>query len=254
MQTGHQKRDDALQKLLPGITVFCPIYNEEQILTANTKRLLEHLEGLGLDFEVIIGSNGSTDKSDALLQDIAGRYPAVRWFALKQKGVGAAFAQGVQKARFDKIVTVDMDLSIDLGFIGQAAKLLEKDADMVIGAKVTGNQKRPWSRKAASALFISLARFLLGINFHDYSIAAKGYRTSLAQSLLWAVDDKTFYVVRIAHLANSHGKKILEIPVDCLDMRESRFNLLHEGFYKFGNLFLLWGKTLLQGKKPEKKA
>ncbi|MDZ7695548.1 MAG: hypothetical protein U5R49_01015 [Deltaproteobacteria bacterium] len=111
---------------------------------------------------------------------------------------------------------------------------------MVIGSKITGSQKRSWIRRLASAAFIRLATILLRIDFHDYSIAAKGYRKPLAAKYLSEMDDKTFYVVQVVYWARRKGKKLTEIPVECTDMRESRFNLIHEGVYKFGNLFRLW--------------
>ena len=155
--------------------------------------------------------------------------------------MGKAFVKGVEMARYERIVTVDMDLSIDMGFIPQAFQLLDS-YDMVIGSKITGDQKRPWIRKSVSNLFIQLARILLNIGFHDYSIAAKAYRTNMAKKYLNHADDLTFYVVKIVYFAVRDGHRITEVPVSCHDMRESRFNLIHEGFYKFGNLFLLWAK------------
>jgi hypothetical protein len=153
----------------------------------------------------------------------------------------------VRLARYPYVVTVDMDLSIDLDFINRAIKLLQSH-DMVIGSKITGNQKRPWLRKSVSNFFIFLARFLLGIGFHDYSIAAKGYRTQVALKYLEFLDAKTFYVVTMVHLASADGYAITEIPVTCFDMRESRFNLFHEGFYKFGNLFWLFLRSAVSGR------
>jgi hypothetical protein len=54
------------------------------------------------------------------------------------------------------------------------------------------------------------------------------------------MDDQTFYVVQLVYWARRDGKRLREIPVACMDLRESRFNLIHEGLYKFGNLFWLW--------------
>ena len=230
----------------PGLTVFAPVYNEADILEPNTLRLLEHLESLnlGAGFEFIIGSNGSTDATPEKGRALEARLEPVRFFHLAHKGVGAAFGEAVRMARFDRFVTVDMDLSIDMAFIQQAFRMLE-DCDIVIGSKVMGQQHRPFLRVFVSNLFIRLARILLGIGFHDYSIAAKGYRTAVARAYLPYVDPLTFYVVLLVYYAHHDGRTIREIPVSCVDRRGSRFNLLHEGIYKFGNLFLLWMSRVL---------
>ena len=226
----------------PGMTIFIPVYNEEGLLVKNTRRLLAFLEGLKRPYEVIIGSNGSTDGTVNLAGELSRQHAEIRFFHMAKKGVGRAFREGIRMAAHDRIITVDMDLSISLEFIPEAFRLLDH-SDMVIGSKITGEQQRSWSRKAASNLFIRLAGRLLHIKYHDYSIAAKGYRKDLLKRYLEHIDDHTFYVVEIVHRASRDGCGILEIPVNCLDMRGSRFNLLNEGIYKFGNLFRLWLKS-----------
>lgn len=226
-----------------GITLFIPVYNEEILLLPNLDYLLSHMGALGLPFEIIIGSNGSTDKTVELVRQACTLHRELRCFHLSKKGVGAAFRQGAMMARYPHIITVDMDLSIDLGFISSANSLLDRH-HVVIGSKITGNQKRPYLRKSASNLFIRLAGLLLNIRFNDYSIAAKGYRTDVVRKYLDHIDEKTFYVVEIIYKANRDGYRIAQVPVICHDMRGSRFNLFHEGIYKFGNLFWLWIKSL----------
>ena len=123
------------------------------------------------------------------------------------------------------------------------------DHDMVVGSKITGNQLRSWIRCTASNLFIQLAKRLLHVDFHDYSIAAKAYRKTLVLKYLDCMDRHTFYVLKIIFKASRNGSNLTEIPVSCVDLRESRFNLLHEGIYKFGNLFRLWFTECLHLRK-----
>jgi len=226
-----------------GLTVFVPVYNEEALMASHTRRLLAYLDTLGRPYEILIGSNGSTDGTVRIAGELCHAYPRVRLFHLPEKGVGRAFKEGVRISRYDRIVTVDMDLSIHLGFIKEASRLLDQ-YDMVIGSKITGSQERAWIRRLASISFIRLAGSLLRIHFNDYSIAAKGYRKSLVERYLPHLDDQTFYVVQLVYWASREGKGLTEIPVACKDLRGSRFNLIHEGLYKFGNLFWLWLRGL----------
>ncbi|EFK06913.1 glycosyltransferase, group 2 family protein [delta proteobacterium NaphS2] len=226
----------------PGVTVFIPVYNEEDLLVKNTLLLLDFLDRLDMPHEVILGSNGSVDDTVDLARELSKRYGPVRFFHIAFKGVGRAFKEGIRMSAYERIVTVDMDLSIALDFIPEACRLLDY-SDIVIGSKITGKQQRSWIRMAASNIFISLAGRFLNINYHDYSIAAKGYRKGLLEKYFNYIDDHTFYVVEIVQRASRNGCRILEVPVNCMDMRESRFNLIHEGVYKFGHLFRLWLKT-----------
>jgi glycosyltransferase involved in cell wall biosynthesis len=236
-----------MKSIRTGLTIFIPVYNEESLLIPNTKRLIRFLDSLKVPYEIIIGSNGSTDGTVALADELCHQYGNIRFFHLLRKGVGAAFREGVKMAEYDRIITVDIDLSINLEFVRVAERLLTQ-FDIVIGSKITGSQRRTWIRKLASNLFISVARFLFRIGYHDYSIAAKGYRKEVVEKYMPYIDDKTFYVVQIVYRAYHDRRRLKEIPVQCHDIRESRFNLIHEGVYKFANLFILWLSSIKEGR------
>jgi glycosyltransferase involved in cell wall biosynthesis len=221
-------------------SVFIPVYNEEDILVANTEALISHLDRYGVGYEIIIGSNGSNDSTPELGQTLSGRHSHIRFFHLKDKGVGDAFRKGIEMARYDAVVSLDMDLSINLSFIGEALEFLEAHHDMVIGSKKAGDERRSVFRRLGSDLFILTARALLGLPFEDYSIGAKAYKRSLVLDYTNRIDTGTSYVLTMVYLAFRDKRKVIEIPVRCEDYRESRFNIIHEGLYRFYHLFRLW--------------
>ena len=228
-----------------GLSVIIPVLNEEDVIEANTATLVKHLETLGRPYEVLLISNGSTDRTCPLGEKLAREHQAVRFFEVPEKGVGRAFAMGVMAARHDLIVSVDMDLSIDLGFIGRALDLLA-DCQIVVGSKKMGNQQRALWRKAGSTAFIITVRLLLGLPFEDYSIAAKAYRREVVLAHLDQIDHGTSYVLDILYHALAEGGRAVEIPVYCEDYRTSRFNLIHEALYRFRNVFRLWWRYHLR--------
>jgi len=230
---------------MSGLSVIIPVLNEADIIAANTAALLAALETLGRPYEVLIISNGSTDRTCALGQKLAEEHGAVRFFEIPEKGVGRAFAMGVLAARHDRIVSVDMDLSIDLGFIARALDLLD-DYWIVVGSKKMGNQKRSFWRKAGSTAFILTVRFLLGLPFEDYSIAAKAYRREVVLAHLDRIDHGTSYVLDILYHALAQEGRAVEIPVYCEDYRTSKFNLTREALYRFRNVFRLWWRYHLR--------
>lgn len=223
------------------ISVLIPVYNEEEIISQNSKKLVDFLRESGLEFEILIVSNGSTDATEILGRSLEAEYPEIRFFSLPEKGVGRAFSLGVKSASGDYVISVDMDLSIDLDFIKSAAVLLNKN-DIVVGSKKMGSQDRPFWRKAGSTAFILTARLLLGLSFEDYSIAAKAYRRSNILKYLNKIDYGTSYVLDIIYFTLGNGGEAVEIPVRCEDFRASKFNLLNEAVYRFKNLFQLWWK------------
>ena len=112
-------------KTMAGMTVFIPVFNEESLLLSNTMQVDRFLSSLDIPYEILIGSNGSFDRTVAIVSGLSREHPELRWFHLPEKGVGAAFAEAVKRARYDRIVTVDMDLSIDLDFIEKSYHLLD---------------------------------------------------------------------------------------------------------------------------------
>jgi len=220
-------------------TIGIPVYNEEAILVPNTERLLAFLDGLGREYEVLIGSNGSNDSTTAVGVDLSRRFPHVTFFHLSQRGVGLAFREFLERARHPLLVSADMDLSVDLSFIPVALELLEH-YDIVVGSKKLGQQNRSWLRKLGSDLFLRIAKLLLGMTYDDYSIAAKAYRVASVRRFSERIDQGSSYVLEFCYLTQRAGGKVIQVPVSCEDWRVSKFNLVHEAFYKYGHLFGLW--------------
>ena len=234
---------------MPGFSVFIPVLNEAAIIRPNVETLLDHLAGLGTGFEIILGSNGSSDGTNAEGEKLAARHERVRFFALPEPGPGAAFAHALTLARFPSLITLDMDLSVNLDFVASCLDLLASN-QVVIGSKRQGMQERTMARILGSGLYITCARILLGLPFGDYSIGAKGFQLQTARRFQSLIDHHTAYVGNLIFAAHSAGLKVAEIPVTCTDQRKSRFNLAHEGAYRFWWLAKLFGRYRLLGRKP----
>ena len=225
-----------------GITLFIPVYNEEAILDRNVRTVRAHLVRIGLPFEVILGSNGSTDRTVEIGQALAKEFPDLVFFHVPQRGPGRAFAEALRRARYEFFITLDADLSFDMAFVDDAARGLA-DHDAVVGSKGVGTQKRPLLRIVASNGFIWMTNLLLRMPYRDYAIGAKAYRTEKIRPFVDMVDHHTFYTQQMLYQLTRTGGRIVEIPVQCEDRRASRFNLLHEGFYRYGKLFALWFRS-----------
>jgi len=230
-------------------TVGIPVYNEEAILVPNTERLIAFLDDLGREYEILIGSNGSTDSTTAIGFDLSRRFPRVSFFHMPQRGVGLAFREFVELAQYPFLVSVDMDLSVDLEFIRAALDLLESH-EIVVGSKKLGNQERSLFRKTGSDLFLRAVRLLLGMVYEDYSIAAKAYRVETLKRFAHRIDAGSSYVLEICYLTERSGGRVVQVPVSCEDWRRSKFNLLHEAWYKYNNLLRLWLRTRRSGRQP----
>lgn len=225
-----------------GFSIIIPVYNEEKILFINTSKLVKFLNGLNIPYEILLCDNGSTDNTPnigrGLEKKISGK---LKFLSIKEsRSVGYAFKKMVREASFNKLIAIDMDLTIDFeNFIPECLKLLKENA-MVIGSKKIGRQHRPFYRKLMSNTFIYLVKLLLGLDFSDYSIGAKGYQRNYILSMLNSVDRSTFYVIKLAYFIKQKKLKIVEIPVKIHDVRKSRFNIFHDAIYRGIYLLNFW--------------
>ena len=79
---GPDKGDSHPMTCRPGLTVLMPVFNEESLLVPNTGRLLELLGSLKIPYEIIIGSNGSTDMTKELAGRLCNEHQNIRFFHL----------------------------------------------------------------------------------------------------------------------------------------------------------------------------
>jgi len=227
-------------------SVFIPVYNEAAILESNARRLLAYLGGLGQSYELIIGSNGSDDGTVEIGQALARELPALRFFHLPLKGPGRAFAHALTIYKGQALITLDMDLAVDLEFVPQALELLATH-DVVVGSKRQGRQERSLWRILGSGMFISAARVLMNLPFEDYSLGAKAFSRPVLTRFADAVDTHTAYITNLLFCARRAGLPMVELPVRCADNRASRFNLGHEAAYRLAwALRLFWQGRVLR--------
>jgi glycosyltransferase involved in cell wall biosynthesis len=222
----------------PLFTVAIPVFNEAEILRANVLRLGRFLESVG-SYEILIGSNGSTDATVDICEQLARDDARIRYFAIDERKVGVVFQRFLQEARSDALVSVDADLSIDMDFIPRSLRLLEQH-DLVIGSKKLGVENRSLLRRFGSDLYIWTVRALYRMDSHDYSLAAKAYRVSFFRPFAAQLSDHTNYVVDCVYLSKLSNGRSTEIPVACDDHRPSRYNLRREAWEKYSYLFKLW--------------
>lgn len=141
--TGVKKQD---KKEEVDLSVVVPVYNEAQCLPVLHKRLGAVLDGLGLESEVILVDDGSTDISRKVIQEI--NKEDKRWcgvFLARNFGQQAAITAGLDAARGRDIIVMDADLQDRPEDI---PKLLEKAREGfdVVYAKRSSRKGNPVKR------------------------------------------------------------------------------------------------------------
>jgi glycosyltransferase involved in cell wall biosynthesis/SAM-dependent methyltransferase len=90
------------------ISIVIPTYNRAHILRQMVESLIKCAKGL--NFEIIIVNDGSTDQTKDVLLDLQKKYPQLIAINITNKGAGLARNHGVQAAKKDIILFIGDDI------------------------------------------------------------------------------------------------------------------------------------------------
>src|SRR5882762_8584064 len=100
---------------MPRLSILIPLYNEEEFIGPLLQRVLKAPLPLGIDREIIVVDDGSTDGSAEIADEIARAHPGVIRVVRHERnqGKGAAIRTAVEQARGEFCVIQDADLEYD---------------------------------------------------------------------------------------------------------------------------------------------
>ena len=120
---------------MPTISVVIPCLNESQTIGIAVQEAFEGIRLAGMQGEVIVADNGSTDGSP----DIAVGFGA-RVVHVDRRGYGAALHNGILHSQSDFVVFADADLSYPFLEIKKLiSPLLDSNVDIVLGSRLLGS-------------------------------------------------------------------------------------------------------------------
>jgi glycosyltransferase involved in cell wall biosynthesis len=212
----------------PRISIVIPVYNEEAILEAAVKDLLDRLSEFGSAFELILAENGSKDATVAIAGELSKRFPMVRSFSLGEPNYGKALKRGILEARGDIVICDEIDLC-DTDFYRRALSLLESHTvDFVVGSKVLDNSsdERPFMRHFATLVINGMLRITLGFKGTDTHGLKAFRRASVVPVVERCIVDKDLFASEMVIRAERTGSvRIQEIPVRVLEKRPPSIHL-----------------------------
>ncbi len=213
---------------MPRISIVIPVYNEEGIIHAAVVDLRERLAPTGWSYEIILAENGSKDRTVAIAEELAAKYPEVRSFSLGEPNYGKAMKKGILEAKGEFVICEEIDLC-DVDFHKRAIALLEAgEADMIIGSKLIegAEDDRPWARHAASHVYNGLLRLALGFKGTDTHGLKAFRRDKLIDIVQACLVDRDVFASELVIRAYREGIRVREIPVRVVEKRPPSINLV----------------------------
>jgi glycosyltransferase involved in cell wall biosynthesis len=128
---------------------------------------------IGITWELIFIDDGSTDTTDAILEQLAEEDQRVRVIHFKRnQGQTAAMMAGFDHARGEVIIPLDGDGQNDPGDIPKMLEALDQGYDVVSGWR-KDRQDDYMQRNVPSILANKLISFVSGVPLHDFGCSLK---------------------------------------------------------------------------------
>lgn len=167
---------------MPTLSIIVPVFNEAESLRELSGQIREAMETTGIDFEVWLVDDGSTDGSWKVIEAINredARFAGIRF--RKNEGKSEALNAGFRQSRGRYVATLDADLQDDPAELPGMIEKLEAGADMVSGWK--RRRKDPINKTVPSRFFNLVTRWISGIPLHDFNSGIKAYRAEVVKNL-----------------------------------------------------------------------
>ncbi|MDR0834785.1 MAG: glycosyltransferase [Candidatus Symbiothrix sp.] len=180
--------------------IVLPAYNEEESIGKLLDRIGYYLLDSGIDdYEVIVVNDGSTDRTEDILQEYAKKMPLRVVLHEKNKGLGQTIRDGLLSAATaadnnDIIITMDADDTHTPGLIYRMVNTMREGYDVVIasryqrGSRVYGlSLYREFLSIVASYIF----RLFLPIKgVKDFTCGYRAYRARVLKDAFVHYGDK----------------------------------------------------------------
>lgn len=230
---------------LPGIdiSIIAPAHNEEE----NVCTLVEEIEAVINDLkpkwsiEAIIVNDGSTDRTEKMLLDLAESREWMRVLSMKHtppgsgNGQSAAFCAAFRAARGTIFAPLDADLQNPPDNFPAMLELMEREnADVVQGDR-SANRQDSFMRAIATWTGRTFRRVVLGDTIRDTGCSLRLMKREVALALPLEFRGMHRF---IPGTARRLGYKVVEIPVSHRARRAgiSKYGLINRGVPGFFDL------------------
>ncbi|MBP3353779.1 MAG: glycosyltransferase family 2 protein [Bacteroidales bacterium] len=214
------------------ISVVVPLYNEAESLPELYAWIKRVMVANNFSYEVIFISDGSTDSSWNVIEQLSAEDSAVKGVKFRRNyGKSPALHIGFGKAQGDVVITMDADLQDSPDEIPELYRMIKEEGyDLVSGWK----QKRydPLSKTIPTKLFNATARKVTGIYLHDFNCGLKAYRKEVVKSIEVYGDMHRY----IPYLAKSAG--FTKIGEKVVKHQARKYGVTKFGLDRFVNGYL----------------
>jgi len=224
------------------LTVVIPCLNEEETIGICIEKCKKSFEQLGINAEVVVSDNGSTDNSVKISEE-----KGARVVHCPDKGYGNALKFGFKHAEGRYILMGDADNTYDFLEIPLLWNKKTEDTDMVIGTRIKGNIHEGampvLNRYLGTPVLTLVLNILYGTRISDSQCGMRLMKRASLEQINFKSTGMEFASELLVEFSK-HKFKIVETPISLLKGPEGRIphlNPWRDGMrhliYLFSNRF-----------------
>ena len=192
------------------LTVVMPCLNEAETVASCVRKAVKFIADSGINGEVVVADNGSTDGSQQLAEDAGARVVNV-----KDKGYGNALMGGILAARGEYVIMGDADDSYDFSNLMPFVTELRNGADLVMGNRFKGGiapgAMPKLHRYLGNPVLSFVGRLFFRSPIGDFHCGLRGFRKDSALKLGLQATGMEFASEMVVK-ATLAKQKITEVP------------------------------------------
>ena len=193
------------------VSAVMPCLNEERTIGICVEKATRCFRDLGIEGEVIVADNGSTDRSVEIARSLGARV-----VHQEIRGYGAALTCGIEAARGDVVVMADADDSYDWSAIGGFLDAIDDGYDLVMGNRFKGGimpgAMPPLHRYLGNPVLSAISRIAFRIPVGDFHCGMRAFRREAFERIRMRTTGMEFATEMVANSAYQR-LRIGEIPV-----------------------------------------
>lgn len=199
------------------VSILIPVYNERYLIAECLRRVLAAPLPQGLERELIIVDDASTDGTGPILKDIQAKHPGLITLLRHERnlGKGAALRGAIASATGDIFLIQDGDLEYDpADYPALLEPILAGSADVVYGSRFSGDKRRVlnfWHSKGNRAL-TTLSNMFTGLDLTDMWTCYKAMLAPFVKGMPLRCDGFCIEPELTAKLAKRRCR-IYEVPI-----------------------------------------
>ncbi len=223
------------------VSVVIPCLNEAETIAECVTSARATLDEAGLEGQVIVVDNGSTDRSGELA-----RAAGAEVVDEPRRGYGSAYLAGLAAARGDYIVMVDADLTYDFREIPRFVSELENGGQLVVGNRMSDIEPgaMPLLSRVGNPILSGFLNALHRTNIRDAHCGMRAVRRDVLPVLNLRTVGMEFASEMVIRATREH-LEVREIPIT-LHRRvgESKLSPFRDG-WRHLRVILVYNPTFL---------